>query len=190
MDKKDKNKRIYRTTGLIGLVLVAIHFVLVFSYCLSDQNLPETLRMASNEYCVPFFHQGYQLFAPDPPPYQGFLEVHCMKNGELETIIPGVSDALPEHFRLPRTADRLVIEMMADMRKNMYYAGDSLKYDVVEHGRGYLALVYMCATQYEQLHGHKPDSVQFNLDLLMIPANSDSLPSHLPYKFPWYAING
>ena len=188
MKKRDKNKRIYRISGLLGLGLVMLHFVLVTSYCLPDQKIPETLRMVSNEYCVPFFHQGYQLFAPDPPPYQGILQINCMKNGVIHLMEPGVSSRLPDHFRLPRTADRLVIEMMADMRKNLYYDSDTLRYDLVQHGRGYLALIYMCANQYEMVHGVKPDSIQFNLDLLMVPENTDSLPQYQPYNFPWYAI--
>lgn len=188
MKNKDKIKRSYRISGIAGLLIVVIHFSLVITYCFPDQKFPESMRMVSNEYCVPFFHQGYMLFAPDPPAYHGMLHVNCMKNGELTVLEPAVSKVLPDHFRLPRTADRLIIEMMADMRKNLYFEDDSLNYSVVGHGRGFLALVYMSATQFEQEHGSKPDSIRFKLDLVMIPESSDSLPKVQPYNFPWYAI--
>ena len=174
---------------LIGLLLLVGHFVLVGVYCLPDQQPLEPLRPLSNKYTVPFFHQGWQLFAPNPPAFQGDLTAVCSVNGRFIDVALGESEDLPEHYRVDRIIHRLQKQLENEMRKNLYYdETDSLQYDLVLNSWSHSELLYFLGKQVEREHGTLPDSVQWTLVLNSIPRYPEDKNAQRIYLFPWYGV--
>lgn len=174
---------------ICGLLLLVGHFVLVGVYCLPDQSQLNAVRPLSNTYTVPFFHQGWQLFAPNPPAFQGRLKALCSVHGDLIEISPGESNSLPDHYRIERIIHRLQKQLENEMRKNLYYDdNDSIQYDLVLDSWSHSELLYFIGKQVEREHGVLPDSVKWTLVLDRIPKYPEDKNDQRTYSFPWHEV--
>ncbi|MDA0882430.1 MAG: hypothetical protein O2984_03875 [Bacteroidetes bacterium] len=183
----NKSLRIFT---LVGLLFLLFHFLLTFVYCFPEKPVAESLRQSSNEYMVPFFHQGWQLFAPDVPLYHGRVYFKTMPASFDTAWVPfGSNKAVSEHWKLNYAANRLSLMLMADMKKDLYFSGDTMKYDLVQNGRGYLSFVYFAGELQRAKTGSRPDSIQIKLDVIY-PETPEGAPlnENLSYIFPWFEL--
>jgi hypothetical protein len=58
----------------IVIAVVLLHTLLLAVYTFPESFIPERFRVLGQWYARPFFHQRWQLFAPDPPPCSCELE--------------------------------------------------------------------------------------------------------------------
>jgi len=79
---------------IIGAVL-ALHFGLLACYTLPEQWVPKRLHYWSITYARPLFHQGWSLFAPDPP--RCSCEVQVGMGEDWRAL-----DAAQDHYLLTR----------------------------------------------------------------------------------------
>lgn len=173
-----------------GLLFLSIHFLLTLVYCFPEKAVAETLRQSSNEYMVPFFHQGWQLFAPDVPLYHGKVYFKTMPASFETSWVPfGGNSAVSEHWKLDYAANRLSLMLMADMKRNLYFEGDSAKYDLIQKGRGYLSFIYFAGEMQRAKTGVRPDSIQIKLEVIY-PKSPEGTPlnENLSYIFPWFEL--
>lgn len=63
-----------RFSGIVVRALVFAHLLLLASYTLPEQCVPERLRVIGQWWARPLFHQQWKLFAPDPPDCSCALE--------------------------------------------------------------------------------------------------------------------
>ena len=83
-----------------GIIFLVVHFLLITVYCLKEEN-KKKIHFYSQFYVYPFFHQGWQLFAPAPDVnYALFFSVE--KPGKQHTI--DVLDKVIETHRQNRLA--------------------------------------------------------------------------------------
>ncbi|MEM7163233.1 MAG: DUF5819 family protein [Bacteroidota bacterium] len=61
MNKSQKNSL------LIIKIILALHFILLFLFCLPDGLVNQEMRAFSNAYANPLFQGRWNLFAPEPP---------------------------------------------------------------------------------------------------------------------------
>ncbi|NQX91684.1 MAG: hypothetical protein HRT74_06090 [Flavobacteriales bacterium] len=185
MNKIEQRKKLM---VLAGLGLLFVHFILTNIYCLPDRKVPLSIRQASNLYSVPFFHQGWQLFAPNPPRYQGKMRAVVMSKGKQDSILVGNYTTAPEHYRVKRVVNRLSKQLASDMSKNLYFEDDVIQYDVVQSGTAFKSLVYFIGMQEKIDKGVRPDSIQLIYDLYMIPMPPEDMEAPKVYTFPWFEI--
>ncbi|MEO0403715.1 MAG: hypothetical protein AAF193_02480 [Bacteroidota bacterium] len=173
---------------LVGIMLLTIHLILTGIYSLPDKPVPLSLRQMSNSYTVPFFHQGWQLFAPNPPRYQGVLKALVMSNGQMDSVIVGAYVTAPKHYRVKRVVNRLSKQLSYDMSKNLYFKDDLVQYDLVQSGTAFKSLVYFIGMQEQIEKGVKPDSLQLIYDLYIVPKAPQQVEEPKVYTFPWFEI--
>jgi hypothetical protein len=86
--------------GISGILFLLVHFLLITIYCLKQEN-KKKIHFYSQLYVYPFFHQGWQLFAPAPDVnYTLFFSVK--EKGKQRTI--DVLDPVIEMHRRNRLA--------------------------------------------------------------------------------------
>ncbi|HPF92059.1 MAG TPA: DUF5819 family protein [Flavobacteriales bacterium] len=71
----------------VVVLLVATHLMLVLCYTLPREWVPDRLQAWSQHYVRPWFHQRWNLFAPDPSECDRVLEVG-LPDGSWRPLIP------------------------------------------------------------------------------------------------------
>lgn len=89
-----------RRVRLALIAVLALHGALLAAYTLPEAWVPASLRAVSTAYARPLFHQGWTLFAPDPPRCSCALEVGI--GNDWRPI-----DAAQDHYLATRMARNL-----------------------------------------------------------------------------------
>lgn len=120
---------------------------------------------------VPWFHQGWKLFAPDVPKYQVYLRYRVPQNGswgawqELHEL-----DNQRGHSRINYMSKKIGTVLMYDLQKNSYLDDDGTRqYDRVTPATPYLRCLYFVTQYHKRLTGEQPDSIQMGLDIQFTP---------------------
>lgn len=185
-----KSKKTIRLLVVFALLFLFFHFVMTLVYCFPNRKVPETFRQVSNEYMVPFFHQGWQLFAPDVPLYFGKVYFKSSPAAFDTAWVPfGANAAVSEHGKLDYASNRMSLMLMADMKRDLYFEGDSIRYDLVQNGRGFLSFIYYAGELQRAKTGLRPDSIQIKLEVIYPEnQNGEALNENLTYIFPWFEL--
>lgn len=183
-----------KSTAFLVLALMAFlvfHFVCTLTYSL-EWSPPNRLTAVRNQYMVPYFHQGWKLFAPDVPATQYELTYRYSKDGawsdwgESETFEP-----ISSHPRLAYVAQKLQMYLAMDMRKNLTFNPDStINYDLVVNDVPYMRVLYFAVRRHEMLTTQRPDSIQMRMNVLFTPSfeSGEQQPAQF-FEFPVYTFN-
>ena len=96
-----------RIVRLLVVAIIAIHVTLVLCYTLPISWVPDRLQAWSQHYVRPWFHQRWNLFAPDPSECDRVLEVG-LPDGSWRPLIP------EDRPHLMRRMSRPLAQMVSD----------------------------------------------------------------------------
>jgi hypothetical protein len=175
-----------------ALFVLVMHFTLTLVYSIPDVKFPESLKQASNNYMVPWFHQGWKLFAPDVPNYQVFLRYKVPKEGKWGSWQePHALDSFRNHSRVYYMSKKIGWMLMNDLQRNSYL--DSLgqrQYDRITPATPYLRCLYYVTQHHKRLHNEPLDSIQMGLDIQYAPDfHSGEIRDTSHFDFPIYRFN-
>lgn len=175
-----------------AVVVIIHHFACTLVYSTPDLNWPRTARDYAERYSVPFFHQGWKLFAPDVPNLHYAVFYRFSEDGQWSVWedtdeMPAVS----RHHRIGYMSRKLQMYLASDMRKNLYTDSMGvLQYDRIVIAKPYYRMVYWVVRRHEILHGIRPDSVQLRMDVIFSqPFDSRAKPETQAFEFPVYLLN-
>jgi hypothetical protein len=190
---KEDSKEIKPTTRwlVMGLTMYLLfHFICTLTYCL-EFSPPNRLTALRNQYMVPYFHQGWKLFAPDVKKDQYELDYRFSTGEEWSSWTSSEDfDDISSHPRLPYVAQKLELLLAIDMRRNLYFNEDSvLQYDLIVSDVPYMRVLYMAVRRHEILYQSRPDSLQLKLRIVFTPPFDGSLvEAPREFKFPVYTF--
>lgn len=185
------------TYFLIGLLLW--HFTMTLVYISPRNFFYPVVNTMSDAYMLPFFHQSWSLFAPDPPRYEKSLQYKVKENDEWKDWVDPGSALLIKHnawrlspdnilFRVNQnTAWRLWHDAEVVMPAALKRFPDTLSY--LQQSRAFNTAVYYAKASYRK---SKPealaDSLMIRL-LITIPATMHEesgvkKPDHYYINFP------
>lgn len=175
--------------AVAGSAFFAFHVCCTLIYSVPELPVPETARALTSRYMVPWFHQGWKLFAPDVPNDQYLLEYRIPQSvvwsewRNAETM-----ESISSHPRIPYIAQKLQLYLANDMRKNLFYNEDStLNYSLIIDDVPYMRVLYYAVRRHEILNGERPDSLQLRMTVQFTPAMDDlNLPEDRVFIFPVY----
>lgn len=186
-----ENKTIKASTKwlVIGLsAYLLFHFVCTLTYSL-EYSPPNRLTALRNQYMVPYFHQGWKLFAPDVPKDQYELEYRFSSEGAWSPWSSSEDfEGISNHSRLPYVAQKLELLLGIDMRRNLYFNEDSvLQYDLIVSDVPYMRVLYFAVRRHEILHQSRPDSVQLKMRVVFTPPfDGSAVEAPREFEFPVY----
>lgn len=176
---------------IAALTVMVHHFACTFVYSTSDLAYPRVVRDYAERYTVPFFHQGWKLFAPDVPKLRYELLYRYPLNGQWSSWedtdeLPGVT----QHHRVGYMSRKLQMYLASDMRKNLYAdSAGTLQYDRIVIAKPYYRSIYWVVRRHEILHGDRPDSVQLQMNVHFAqPFDGGPRPEMQSFRFPVYNL--
>lgn len=180
-----------RVFTVVGMLIFANHFVCTLAYSLPADRVPEGMRQWSNNYMVPFFHQGWRLFAPDvPQSYYGLN--YRFKSADGWSSFEPCNDLhrLTSHIRVRSVSQKLLMYMGRGMQKGLYLDDEgNHQYDVVVHQSAYHRLLYYAAQRHAAIYGSRPDEIQLQMEVVFSSDfNSGERAEPLLYTFPVYNL--
>jgi hypothetical protein len=177
---------------IVAVVALIHHFACTVVYSTADLGWPRNVRAYAEQYSVPFFHQGWKLFAPDVPNLHYALLYRFSSDNhwsvwEDTDELTGVS----QHHRMGYMARKLQMYLASDMRKNLYAdEAGKLQYDRIVIAKPYYRMVYWVVRRHEILRGDRPDSLQLRMDVIYAqPFEGGVKPETQAFEFPVYQLN-
>lgn len=185
------------TYFLIGLLLW--HFAMTLVYISPRNFFNPFINTVSDAYMLPFFHQSWSLFAPDPPRYEKSLQYKVKVNDVWKEWIDPGSELLQKHdacrlspdnilFRVNQnTAWRLWHDVEEVMPAVLKRFPDTLSY--LKQSRAFHTAVYYANASYRKSGPEAvADSLKIRL-LITIPPTvhgetGDTKPAHYYINFP------
>jgi len=177
---------------IAAVVVITHHFACTFIYSTPDIGWQRRARDYAERYTVPFFHQGWKLFAPDVPNLHYALFYRHTTDGQWSSWED--TDALPginAHQRIGYMARKLQMYLASDMRKNLYASpSGELQYDRIVVAKPYFRMVYWVVRRHEILYGNRPEAVQLRMDVIFAqPFEGGAPPETQAFEFPVYPLN-
>lgn len=162
--------------AVVLTVLTTLHFLFTLIHVIPDSYFPDTINRVVKNYMMPVFHQGWNLFAPDPPLKEKSMVFRVKTDqGWSEWLNPG-AELLQQHdqcrlsnaniaFRLHQNAAyRLWEEHYRTEELSVFRSGF---FDPEQHlleSRGYRSAKYYVSRYFSrQWKAQKVDTIQLRL---------------------------
>lgn len=163
--------------------LVFLHFVFTVIYVTPNHYFPKAVNEIISAYMLPVFHQGWNLFAPDPPVQEKSMLFRFKSEGKWTKWLDPGKELLEQHdrwrlsnanieFRLHQNAAYRVWEEHYRAEELVAERGlMSHPEEMVLSSRGYRTARYYAFRFFEQTNdGSSADSVQLKLIIATPPA--------------------
>lgn len=188
----------FRQRRFLGLIRIAIilmmiaHFSITGIYVLRQLPVPEVVRIWTDIYSAPLFHQNWKLFAPDVPEYNTELEFRNYKNGAWSNW----SDvSLANGYAVPspiETIEQSICTSLAWQVSHNFYTKDTRQqFDRIVASFDYGRAIYFAHALYERTHGEATgDSLQLRLAFRFHPKmDAARTLQHSYLEFPVYDMS-
>lgn len=146
-----------------------LHFALTLVHTLPDQVPTYPLRGIARTYMVPFFHQGWALFAPDVPQQQFDLDYRFRQSTETDWSDWQQADdlrPLTSHPRAAQMVEKMLMLVARDLGNNLTFDNEGLPdYELITTAKPYFFAVYYTVRRHELIHGDRPEAIQLRLDV-------------------------
>lgn len=181
-------KPVHRYLMLLAVGVFIHHFVVTLIYAVDELPVHASVREHANRYSVPFFHQGWKLFAPDVPEIHYEVRYAVSAGDEWHPFrdvneLQGVSN----HHRMAYTSQKLQMYLASELRRKLYF-GDSAEIeglDDVAQTAAYHRMVYYISKRHERANGVEPDSMLVTFWVHFAPEfQSGEVFESRSYEFP------
>ncbi len=165
--KTQQSKTLQRAVFWVFSGFLFVHFAFTLVHTLPDQMPTYPLRGIARAYMVPFFHQGWALFAPDVPQQQFDLNYRYLdkQEGSWSEWMPANDlQPLTSHPRATQMVEKMLMLVARDLGNNLTYNNnDQPQYELVTTAKPYFFTIYYAVRRHELIHGTRPAYIQLKL---------------------------
>lgn len=156
---------------MLAVLVLSVHLLMCVVYSFRS-HMPRALVAKADVYCVPLFHQNWQLFAPDLPEYTSNLQYRIANGGQWSVWADATGN-----FGYGITSKMETIEQGFNVAldwqvmDNLYSKGGKKQFDRIVQSNAYASALFY-VLKMEEIHHRQsqPDSVQVRMEYRFTPA--------------------
>jgi hypothetical protein len=174
---------------LLAIVAMSAHllFCIVYSF---RQHMPRALVAKADGYCVPLFHQNWQLFAPDLPEYNSNLQYRIATSvGWSDWADATANFGYGITSRMETIEQGFNVALDWQVMDNLYSKAGKAQFDRIVQSNAYASALFYVLKMEEIHHPEiRPDSVQLRMEYRFTPPPNGAHTFQKSWlEFPVYA---
>ncbi len=181
-------KPVHRYLMLLAVAMFIHHFVVTVIYAVDELPVRASVREHAKNYSVPFFHQGWKLFAPDVPEIHYEIRCAVSEGGDWQPFV-NVNDleGVSTHTRMAYASQKLQMYLARELRRKLYFddSGEIAGLDDVVQTAAYHRMLHYISKRHERANGVAPDSMLVTFWVHFAPEfQSGEVFESRSYEFP------